>query len=56
MLWKNQNMKTLGQKSTPKLPESALELFKEWGREGGKKKTIAKARAARLNGLKGGRK
>jgi hypothetical protein len=38
-----------------KLPEEARKLFARWGKEGGQATSKEKAKAARLNGKKGGR-
>jgi hypothetical protein len=38
-----------------KLPEEARKLFARWGKEGGQATSKEKAKAARLNGQKGGR-
>jgi hypothetical protein len=38
-----------------KLPEEALKMFARWGKKGGQATSDEKAKAARLNGQKGGR-
>ena len=38
-----------------KLPEEVLKMFARWGKQGGQATSNEKAKAARLNGKKGGR-
>ena len=38
-----------------KLPDEVLKMFARWGKQGGQATSAEKAKAARLNGKKGGR-